>query len=570
MFRRNFILLLLLIIISNLFIFGCSQDNNINKECIKTELLVLDKSNNYIELEDCPTTNYNNLNIKIIENDGSIRTGNIDDLYIGMENIYVEYNDEFIETILIDKNPLFSDIRVAIRNDIKNINNIEGLYHETVELNIKDNSYLKTFDGKEKYDLNNSLIKIEAENDKIIIGDYKTNKRIFIESEEEMKILSIERSLGNPSYSGRLEFKAIDGKILVINKVNMEDYLRKVVPSEMPASWNLEALKSQAVAARTYAYHEIYNKSFMDKGYIVDDSEVSQVYNNLKQNEKVSKAVEETKGITMFYGEGDSKLPIKAYYYSSSSGLTASGNEVWIENKKVDEIPYAIGKNLTSEDVILKDEKSMISFFKKIDNDSISGDSVNHRWHIKLSKEDLREILNKNLKIMAKKYPNSFFVYKNKKWIKSNIPNDIGKVNNVYIGERGQSGVVMSLIIDAEKGSYKICNQYNIRFTLKPNDSKNDVYIEKGNNKSDKYTTKILNPSVLPSAFFALEWENNNLHIYGGGLGHGVGMCQYGANFLGIKGFDYQKILNTFYNEIEFIDTSKEYQPLEDFHKYFN
>lgn len=569
MFRRNLFFSLFLIIIFSFLILGCNEEVILTNNYIKTELLLLDEKNSYIELLNCPITRYEELKIIKLNKDGEISNGSISDLYVGMENIYIEYDENYIKTILIDQNPLFSDIRVALRKDIKNINDEDGLYHEILELKVDSQTSFRTFDGVEELKINDENIKIKAHKNNLIINGYKLKKRLLIESENEIQILSIERALGIPSYSGRLELTAVDGKILVVNKVNIEDYLRKVVPSEMPASWELEALKSQAVAARTYAYYEIYNKSYIDKGYIVDDSEVSQVYNNLKQNEKVSKAVEETKGITMFHGEGDSKLPIKAYYYSSSSGLTASGNEVWFENKRGEEIPYVVGKNVTNENIDIKDEQKMLAFFKKINIDSVSGESINHRWHIKFTKDELRHILNKNLKSMAKKYPNSIFIYKNKKWVKGNIPNDVGKVTNIRIGERGKSGVVMSIIIDTTNGSFKICNQYNIRFTLKPIDSKSDVYLEKANNKSESYTIKVKNPSVLPSAFFSIEWIKNEMHIYGGGLGHGVGMCQYGVNKLAKDRLNYKEILNTFYSNIEFIDTSKEYEPLKDFHKYF-
>ena len=69
--------------------------------------------------------------------------------------------------------------------------------------------------------------------------------------------------VGTPTYAGKMDVSIRNSKLLLINEVNMEEYLRKVVPSEMPTSWHMEALKSQAVAARTYAYREIYNKKLL-------------------------------------------------------------------------------------------------------------------------------------------------------------------------------------------------------------------------------------------------------------------------------------------------------------------
>ena len=127
-----------------------------------------------------------------------------------------------------------------------------------------------------------------------------------------MKVTSINRALGNPTYSGTLEIMSVAEGLLLINEVLMEDYLRKVVPSEMPSSWEIEALKAQSIAARTYAYREIYNRTYIDKGYVVDDSESSQVYNNQSENERCNAAIKATEGETMFYNG----KPIVSYYYS--------------------------------------------------------------------------------------------------------------------------------------------------------------------------------------------------------------------------------------------------------------
>ena len=74
--------------------------------------------------------------------------------------------------------------------------------------------------------------------------------RITVESEEEIRILSLERSYGVPSYKGSMELALEDGKILVVNEVRLEDYLCRVVPSEMPAGHGLEALKVQKSEAK--------------------------------------------------------------------------------------------------------------------------------------------------------------------------------------------------------------------------------------------------------------------------------------------------------------------------------
>ena len=69
--------------------------------------------------------------------------------------------------------------------------------------------------------------------------------------------MSVDRSYGTPSYRGTMEFTKAESGILIVNDLLLEDYLCRVVPSEMPVSYGLEALKAQAVCARSYAYKQI-------------------------------------------------------------------------------------------------------------------------------------------------------------------------------------------------------------------------------------------------------------------------------------------------------------------------
>ena len=75
-----------------------------------------------------------------------------------------------------------------------------------------------------------------------------------------------------PSYRGSLELEKQQDGIVVINEVLLEEYLYAVVPSEMPSSYPLEALKAQAVCARTYAYAKMLHAGLPADGAHVDDS----------------------------------------------------------------------------------------------------------------------------------------------------------------------------------------------------------------------------------------------------------------------------------------------------------
>lgn len=149
------------------------------------------------------------------------------------------------------------------------------------------------------------------------------------------------------SYSGTLFIKTVKGPLPYLTAVNVlpfEHYLRGVVPSEMPASWSAEALKAQAIAARTYAYYELGTEvSGLDQNIIAeqsgaqfDDTVTYQAYMGLKNNTVATDtAIEQTTGKVMTY---NNKV-IKAYFSADSGGHTEDSANVWGDVR-----PYIIGK----------------------------------------------------------------------------------------------------------------------------------------------------------------------------------------------------------------------------------
>jgi stage II sporulation protein D len=131
---------------------------------------------------------------------------------------------------------------------------------------------------------------------------------------------------------------AIDGKVYrgsvyllptasgfnVINVVNLEDYVLSVLPSEMPSSWALEALKAQAIAARSYAVANL-NKHGKD-GYDLTATIADQVYSGVaSESDNSNRAVAETEGMILKY-QGK---PITAFFHSTSGGATELAENVW-------------------------------------------------------------------------------------------------------------------------------------------------------------------------------------------------------------------------------------------------
>ena len=136
------------------------------------------------------------------------------------------------------------------------------------------------------------------------------------------------RKTSYPVYRGTMEIKLSPTNskaVRMINEVNMEDYLLQVLPSEMPESFGLEALKAQAVAARTYALNDYFNSRFKKEGFHVIDDTRSQMYNNVDENPTSTRAIKETYGEVMLYNG----KPVDAKYYSTSSGYGAAAHNIW-------------------------------------------------------------------------------------------------------------------------------------------------------------------------------------------------------------------------------------------------
>lgn len=131
-----------------------------------------------------------------------------------------------------------------------------------------------------------------------------------------------------PSYRGKIELFREKTGIFVVNELSLEEYLYAVVPSEMPSSYELEALKAQAVCARSYAAKQTENYSYPKYKAHVDDSTSFQVYGNSKEQPKAIRAVDETFKEKVWYnGE-----VATTYYFSTSCGQTTTA-KAWGNQK---------------------------------------------------------------------------------------------------------------------------------------------------------------------------------------------------------------------------------------------
>ena len=129
-------------------------------------------------------------------------------------------------------------------------------------------------------------------------------------------------------YEGDLRFQLLEGKLRLILTLPVEDYVKGVVPYEMSESFPLEALKAQAVAARTYAVSRAQSKAKQE--YDVVDNTNDQVYRGRRDvYVKAAQAVDDTAGICGFY----QNHLVTCYYGASNGGQTELGQHEWNDNR---------------------------------------------------------------------------------------------------------------------------------------------------------------------------------------------------------------------------------------------
>ena len=139
-------------------------------------------------------------------------------------------------------------------------------------------------------------------------------------------------------YNGGFRFERIKGgKLTVVNIVGLEDYVKGVVPNEMSNSWPIEALKAQAVAARSYAL-SLGTKHSAHHFDICFDVDCQAYYGRAKAGANSDAAVDQTAGQVAIY---NGKLA-QTFYYSSNGGASESVSTVWGSNQA--SYPYLVGK----------------------------------------------------------------------------------------------------------------------------------------------------------------------------------------------------------------------------------
>jgi stage II sporulation protein D len=278
--------------------------------------------------------------------------------------------------------------------------------------------------------------------------------------------------------------------LTVINEVGIEDYLRGVVPNEIPhGSLDLrEAVKAQTVAARTYAI--AYRGQYAAEGYDLLSTVMDQVYSGVEgESEITDRAIRDTRGVVAsFQGEA-----IQTNYSSTCGGHTADRHEVWDKPP----LPYLKG---------VSDKGSDFSFCST---------SKYFRWEEGWGGAEFLRSVRENLARENGTRIDSTAVLK-----------------DVHVVERGKSGRVKVIEFRTDKGNFRATGD-RIRWAIQRPGGAGplrstlfDVHAQKDHGRVVRVTLR------------------------GRGWGHGVGMCQWGAMERSRQGQSYAQILHHYYRGI--------------------
>lgn len=148
------------------------------------------------------------------------------------------------------------------------------------------------------------------------------------QKEEKVERLGTARGdvlLSGLKYSGHIEIWKGQNGLYIVNEIALEDYIKGVVSAEVGSSWDLEALKAQAVVARTYALYQKMNNVQPQVPYHLTSSVLHQVYRTGSISANVVRAVDDTRGEVLTYAG----KPIIAYYHSTSCEATEDPEEIF-------------------------------------------------------------------------------------------------------------------------------------------------------------------------------------------------------------------------------------------------
>jgi stage II sporulation protein D len=314
--------------------------------------------------------------------------------------------------------------------------------------------------------------------------DYNID-RVVISSRGKNPILSLD----GKKYRGLVELKSVSGQLTMVNVVYMEDYLKGVVPLEIGPTpkEQFEAIKAQAVAARTYSMSHL-GQYGDESGYDLKSDIGDQVYEGVHvENNLINKAIEATRGEVIVYR---GKM-IDAYYHSTCGGSTDDIEDVW--------------------------EKDPAPYLRAVNDDDACSISKYFTWSERFSGDQLILRIEQYLSRARGKEAR------------------LGKLHDIRIIGRTPGGRVASIIFETTAGHF-IFKKEEVRWVVRRSDNLDAIL------RSASFDLDIrrdADGNVLVATFT------------GRGYGHGVGMCQMGARGMAQNGITYDSILSLYYQGTE-------------------
>lgn len=290
-------------------------------------------------------------------------------------------------------------------------------------------------------------------------------------------------------YRGLLEMTASSGQITLVNLAYVEDYLKGVVALEIgPCQESqIEAVKAQAIAARTYAMAHL-GQFGPEVGYDLKADVADQVYGGVAaENDLVARAVEATAGQVAVYHD---KM-INAYYHSTCGGTTDDIEDVWDKDPQ----PYLVS--------VRDDDACRISKYFNW-REQFTADQIVLRLNQYLTQERGQQV-------------------------------NVGKLTDIRIGGRTPGGRVASIIFETSSGHY-IFKKEKVRWVIKQSEAPEAIL------RSARFNLEIKKNGA---------GDINQVTFVGGGWGHGVGMCQMGAKGLSERGVSCDSIIALYYQGTE-------------------
>ncbi len=353
---------------------------------------------------------------------------------------------------------------------------------------------------------------IRATETGFMIGEYE-------EIETQMEIYPTEGYIHvkNKPYRGYIRLINNSGKITVINVVKLEEYLYGVVPLEMSTGWPPEALKSQAICARTYSVSSLGR--FESYGFDMTDTVLSQVYGGVAvEKDDCTQAVNETRGMVVTYNGNIAST----FYFATSSGKTLDVKDVWGSTN----YPYLVSVDDSLQAEVIKDNGSWnVEFTKQELNDIIirKGLKIGELIDIQTENNNLGAVIKLTLtgtegtKVYEREATRTFFGVKSQ--VFNVVKNSDSETNVVAIGADG----VQSL--------------------------KKDTSVLSVNGTSTLSSMKVLSGSGIELIEPATGFDS--IILKGTGNGHGIGMSQNGAKAMANAGYTYDKIITHYFTGVD-------------------